>query len=178
MQKHAFALKRAFQSTLRFFRFVLQGTGLTVARYDMLMAVKGEKHGMSQKRLRQVLGVTRATVSKMLRSLEALGLVRREVNPWDRRRKDVWLTEEGAARLEATYKKIVRPGWVRFALAWVLGTRQNGNLLPPPFCDDEMMELDRHLWAIRRGFCDTGSLSYAHMRQVRAPRRSAPGVVC
>jgi DNA-binding MarR family transcriptional regulator len=164
MQKHLFALKRGYQSTLRFCRFVFDGTGLTVARYDMLFAIKREKGCISQKQLREILGVTRATVSKMLGSLEELGLVRREVNSMDRRRKDVWLTEEGAARLEATYRKIVKPGWVLFALAWVLGTRQNGNLLPPRFCDGELMELDRHLWRIRRGFCDTGSLNYAHTR--------------
>ena len=163
MQKHLFALKRAWQSTVRFCRFVLRGTGLTVARYDMLVAIKGEKGVISQKRLRLILGVTRPTVSKMLRSLEKLGFVRREVNPMDRRRKDVWLTAAGLARLEAVYKKIVRPGWVHFALVWTMGP-WTGNLLPPRFCDDEMMELDRHLWRIRRGFCDTGSLSYAHTR--------------
>ena len=163
MEKRMFALKRAWQSTVRFCRFVLKGMGLTVARYDMLFAVKCAKGVISQKRLRLILGVTRPTVSKMLRSLEKLGFVRREVNPMDRRCKDVWLTEEGAAELEAVYKKIVRPGWVHFALAWTMGP-WTGKLLPPRFCDEEMLELDRHLWRIRRGFCDTGSLSYAHAR--------------
>ena len=164
MQKHAFALKRAYQSTLRFFRFVMKGTGLTVARYDMLFAIKREKGCISQKQLRLILGVTGPTVSKMLDSLEDLGLVRRTVNPVDRRGNDVWLTKEGAARLEATYREIVKPGWVLFALAWVLGTRKNGNLLPPRFCDKELFELDRHMWRIRRGFCDTGSLNYSRTR--------------
>jgi DNA-binding MarR family transcriptional regulator len=163
MNSRFFALKRAWQSTMRFCRFVLRGMGLTTARYDMLCALKLSKHGMSQKLLRKILGVTRATVSKMLRSLEKLGFVRREINPADRRCKDVFLTEAGEAELQAVYRKVVRPGWVHFALAWTMGPY--GKLLPPRFCDEEMMELDRHLWRIRRGFCDTGSLSYAHMRR-------------
>src|ERR1700761_5974996 len=105
MQKHAFALKRAFQSTLRFFRFALKGTGLTVARYDMLFTIKRAKGCISQKQLREILGVTRPTVSKMLDSLEELGYVRRVIHPLDRRCKDVLLTEEGRARLGATYRE-------------------------------------------------------------------------
>jgi DNA-binding MarR family transcriptional regulator len=162
MNSRFFALKRAWQSTMRFCRFVLKNLGLTAARYDMLMAIKGEKGWISQKLLREILGVTRATVSRMLRSLEALGFVRRSVNPVDERCKDVWLTEAGAAQLAFVYRKVVRPGWVHFALAWTMGPY--GKMLPPRFCDEEMRELDRHLWRIRRGFCDTGSLSYGHLR--------------
>ena len=163
MNRWFFALKRAWQSTLRLCRFILKDMGMTAARYDMLCAIKGERGRTSQKRLREILGVTRPTVSKMLRSLEALGFVRRSVNPVDERCKDVWLTEAGAAALAFVYKKVVRPGWVHFALAWTMAPRTR-KLLPARFCDDEMMQLDRHLWRIRRGYCDTGSLSYAHTR--------------
>ena len=155
-----FDFKRAHHSALRFARFALRGHPLTPARYDMLHALRGKKEGMAQKGLVEVLGVTRPTVSRMLRSLEELRFVRRQVNPMDRRRKDVWLTDEGLAALDAAYNEIVRPGWVRFALAWTLGTRRNGNLLPPVFCHEEMAELDGHLRKIRRGFADSGSLSY------------------
>ena len=160
MHRIFFALKRAWQSTLRLCRFALKDMGLTAARYDLLHALRRMKDGMTQKELRTILGVTRPTVSRMLRSLEALGLVRREVDPRDRRRKVVWLTDEGTAAYDAAYKKIVRPGWVRFALDWTLGTLRHPNLFPPRFCYEEMMELDMHLWKVRRGFADTGSLSY------------------
>ena len=54
----------------------------------------------------------------------------------------------------------MRPGWVQFALCATLGTGGNIDLPVPKHCDREMAELDGHLWSIRRGFGDTGSLSY------------------
>ena len=160
MQKTLFGLKRAYQATLRFSQQLLSGWGLTAARYDMLHALKTRKDGMAQRHLQDVLGVTRATVSKMLGSLEDLGFVRREIDPTDRRRKIVWLTDEGRARLESAYENIVRPGWVQFALCATLGTGGNIDLPVPKHCDEQMAELGGHLWSLRRGFGDRGSLSY------------------
>ena len=163
MNRLLFSLKRAHQATLRFSRHALKGTGLTQARYDLLHAVKLKKGCISQRELDEVLGVTRATVSRMLGSLEELGFVRREVDPRDRRCNIVWLTAEGAACLQATYDKIVRPGWVRFALDWVLGprgVRGPRGIFPPRFCFEEMWDIHQSLWPLRRGFADTGSLSY------------------
>ena len=161
MNSRFFALKRAWQSTMRFCRFVLKNMGLTAARYDMLHALKLQgKYGLRQGRLEEILGVTRATVSRMLRSLEMLGFVRRQADPLDRRCKRVWLTDEGFECLDSAYKRIVRPGWVQFALDWTMGTRRPGDIFPKRFCREEMAELDRHLWNLRRGFADTGSLRY------------------
>ena len=160
MNRMLFSMKRAHQSALRFSWHVLKGTGVTPARYDLLHALRKNKNGMRQKHLVRVLGVTRATVSKMLGSLEELGFVRREVDPSDRRCKIVWLTDEGLARLDAAYEKIVKPGWVQFAFDWVLGPRRPGDIFPPRFCHQEMAELDGYLWKVRRGFADTGSLVY------------------
>ena len=161
MHKIFFALKRAHQSTLRFSRRVLPPFGLTAARYDMLHALKLRRNdGMRQQYLEQVLGVCRATVSRMLGSLEELGLVRREIDPLDRRRKRVWLTDAGFARLQAAYEHLVKPGWVQRALTWILGTRGYLHFAAPRHCREEMRELDGHLWSLRRGFADTGSLGY------------------
>jgi DNA-binding MarR family transcriptional regulator len=145
---------------LRFCRHALKGTGLTAARYDLLHALKRWKYGVAQRYLEQILGVTGATVSRMLGSLEELGLVRREVDPSDRRCKRAWLTKEGLACLEAAYDRVVRPGWVRFALDWALGPRRPGDIFPYRFSYPEMSELDRYLVMIRRGFADTGHLTY------------------
>ena len=161
MQSLLFGLKRGYQSALRLSRWVLEDFGLTPARYDLLHALRARKYGMGQTHLVKVLGVARSTVSEMLGSLEELGFVRREIDPSDRRRKIVWITEEGLARLDAAYDQIVKPGWVQFALAWVLATPRPGDLLPPRSCPLEMAELGGHLWKIRRGFADTGSLTYS-----------------
>ena len=47
-------------------------------------------------------GVDQSTLSRNLRSLESAGLVEIAIAEEDQRRRAVWLTEEGARRLEAT----------------------------------------------------------------------------
>jgi DNA-binding MarR family transcriptional regulator len=96
-----FGLKRAFHSTLRVTRRMLTRLGLTAARFDMLHALPRERRyvgeGMRQSELRRQLGVSRPTVSRMLASLEELGLVLRKPDSKDRRQVFVALTEaEGA----------------------------------------------------------------------------------
>ncbi|MFE0590428.1 MarR family winged helix-turn-helix transcriptional regulator [Micromonospora echinospora] len=47
------------------------------------------------------LGVGKGTLSRQIRGLEALGLVRREPDPLDRRAAQLSLTEEGQRRFDA-----------------------------------------------------------------------------
>lgn len=69
-----FGLKRAHHGTLRITRRILAALGLTAARFDLLYAVKkATRYGVNQSALRKVLGVSRATVSRMLASLEERG---------------------------------------------------------------------------------------------------------
>jgi DNA-binding PadR family transcriptional regulator len=49
-----------------------------------------------------MLGVTTPTVSRMVNSLQALGFVRAERSPYDRRQRVVRLTEMGFERMQAT----------------------------------------------------------------------------
>ena len=162
MNKIFFSLKRAHHATLRFARLMLTDKGLTPARYDLLHALRLQRggYGMGQRRLHRILGVCRATVSRMLGSLEKLGLVRRERDPIDRRCKQVWITEEGFARLQAAYDPIVRRGWVQSALTFVLGTCGHFEWRAPKHAREELRELRGHLGSLRRGFSDTASLGY------------------
>jgi DNA-binding MarR family transcriptional regulator len=89
-----FGLKRAYYGTLRPTRKPLSGIGMSSARYDMLCAIR--RHGkLRQRLLRVVLGVVGATISKMLKSLEKLGFVTRDVAEDDRRHRVVRLTPKG-----------------------------------------------------------------------------------
>jgi DNA-binding MarR family transcriptional regulator len=161
MQSALFGLKRAHHSALRFCRLMLTDKNLTPAQYDMFQALKRwREFGMRQRGLHRVLGVTRQTVSEMLGSLERRGLVRREIDPTDRRCKIVWLTDEGFARLEAAYDPIVKHGWVRAAVDMTLATGGNVDVAVSSDGAEEMRELEGHLWSFRRAFCDTGSLTY------------------
>ena len=60
--------------------------GLTPARFDMLRVVRlHAPHGAAQWKIRALLGVSGATVSRMLKSLEQLGFVERRRSERDAR---------------------------------------------------------------------------------------------
>jgi len=98
----AFQFKRAHYTALRVSRPIAAKFGLTPARFDMLYAIRYERR-QSQAQVARVLGVSGVTVSRMLRKLEELGLVRRHTNQWsDRRTKSPRLTRLGRRRFFLT----------------------------------------------------------------------------
>ena len=85
----------------------LAGLGLTVAQLGLLAqiaALSDDTLGA----LAQRSGLDQSTLSRNLRTLEAVGLVEIAVVETDLRRRAVWLTETGARRLEAAI-----PAWRR-----------------------------------------------------------------
>jgi DNA-binding MarR family transcriptional regulator len=156
-----FGLKRAHHGTLRITRSVLAALGLTAARFDMLYAVKKSNGDMVQSALRKVLGVSRATVSRMLASLEELGLVRRTVPPRDRRQRLVELTTKGRWRIAFAHRHLTRSGWAQLAIDSALA----GEYAPYRWCDEAACleataSLQVMLDHIRRGFHDFATLDY------------------
>jgi DNA-binding MarR family transcriptional regulator len=114
-----FACKRVFHGAVRIGREPLQSVapGLTAARFDMMFVLAGQpleadqfrRDGMLQSELRQILGVSAPVVTRMLRSLEALGWVARYRNEYgDQRQRTVVLTEAGLACIRSAYKLVVR----------------------------------------------------------------------
>jgi DNA-binding MarR family transcriptional regulator len=97
MQDVFFSMKRAFQGSLSVARVLLKPFGLTPARFDMMRALAQVDYGMMQSDLRRQLGVSAPTVSRMLRSLEELGLVWRKPARFFKQQKRVYLTERGSA---------------------------------------------------------------------------------
>jgi DNA-binding MarR family transcriptional regulator len=156
-----FGLKRAHQGTLRITRGVLAALGLTAARFDMLYALKESRHGALQSALRKVLGVSRATVSRMLASLEELGLVRRTVSMKDRRQRLVELTTKGRWRIAFAHRQLTRSGWAQLAIDSALAAKYAGFL----WCDEAAClkataTLHVMLDHIREGFHDVATLDY------------------
>lgn len=95
---------------------------MTPARFDLLFAVHGTPSRknrtvtrgiLGQGALREKLGLAKPTVSKMLKRLEELGLVRRERSTRDRRQNDVFLTKEGLRRIEKAFQIVFGKGVVR-----------------------------------------------------------------
>jgi DNA-binding MarR family transcriptional regulator len=106
-----FSLKRAFHGTLRVFRGALAKLGLTAARFDLLYIVLKEK-GLLQRELQRALGVAAPTVSRMLASLEELGLVVREVSEDDGRQRYVVLTKAGRRSVIRAARALIHSGLV------------------------------------------------------------------
>jgi DNA-binding MarR family transcriptional regulator len=156
-----FGLKRAHHSTMGLTRGMLASRGLTPARFDLLYALKRRRQGVMQSALRRLLGVCRATVSRMLGSLEKLGLVRRTISPLDRRRKIVELTNRGRWRIARAHFEFTRSGWAQLAVDSALGAEgQSFRWYDEADCIEATSQLDGQLTAIRTSFGDRATLEY------------------
>ena len=155
-----FAAKRVHQGALRISRSEFRDIGLTAARFDMLYAIKESRGGVLQSVLRDILGYCRATTSKMLISLEKLGLIKRSVYPRDRRQRLVELTWPGRKRLGAAKLRFMWSGWAELAFASAISSTG----LYHWHSEESVMEakswLIPRLDALREGFDDVASLKY------------------
>jgi DNA-binding MarR family transcriptional regulator len=156
-----FGLKRAHHGTLRVTRAPLAKVGLTAARFDMLYAIKERRRGVLQSALRRALGVCRATVSRMLASLEELKLVTRKVDPANRRERIVSLTTLGRWRIAYAHRHLTRSGWAQLVVDSALGgTGSHYHWWMRDECDKVISLLDGLLHQLRRAFFDRAKLDY------------------
>jgi DNA-binding MarR family transcriptional regulator len=157
-----FSCKRAFHGILRVTRRPLQCLGLTAARFDMLYALMSSGadakwNGRLQSELRRSLGVSGSVVSRMLASLEKLGLVTRTRlrQGQDRRQRWVSLTACGRQRIAAAFKMLWRVSWRLVHEAICLGRHR----------DDSARlvhsdQLESYLNGMRGQYGDTATLYY------------------
>ncbi len=124
-----FGLKRAHWGFVnRSRRWLVRWPHLTAARFDLLYALRGYR-GLTvfQKHLRKKLGVCRPVLTRMLKSLVALGWVTRTRSTIDRRTYEICITAEGGKIIEAAYRRWVNSGramrWAHRALAGKYGAR-------------------------------------------------------
>src|ERR1700678_587761 len=159
MNANFFALKRAFHGTLRITRTSLARLGLTAARFDLLYALphgfQKFQHGMRQSLLRRELGVSRPTVSRMLASLEQLGLIHRTRAPSDLRQLIVALTRRGGTLIRKAERLFIDSGWAELALAPALDVHEpGGRWCDPLHCLFETDKLEGLLQRFRDTFGD------------------------
>jgi DNA-binding MarR family transcriptional regulator len=163
-----FGLKRARHGTLRFMRPLLTRLGLTAARFDLLYALPQRTEtwrGMRQSALRRRLGVSRATVSRMLASLEDLGVVQRERDRFDRRQKTVSLTQQGLDLIRRAKRIFIHGGLAQLSVDTALLAELGGVVTPnarhtKSRCLIEMNKLDWALRKFRYTFGDFAKLRY------------------
>jgi DNA-binding MarR family transcriptional regulator len=169
-----FGLKRAYHGTLRVTRCMLARIGLTAARFDMLYALPHggfrAGKGMRQSLLRRRLGVSRPTVSRMLASLEELGLVTRKPDENDRRQVFVALTLAGRRLLRRAKRTFIESGYIQLAVDTALGAESSGGTsgnrwrtnrwYDDSHCLVETDRLEGILGKVRYAFGDFATLHY------------------
>ena len=110
-----FGLKRAHHRVIYgVSRTLLRATEtrLTPARFDLLDLVLRNGGSIAQWKLIELLGVSGATVSRMLTSLEKIKLVVRARWETDARHRIVELTREGRRRVKRVLRQLVDSGGV------------------------------------------------------------------
>ena len=109
-----------------------------------------------------MLGVSRPTVSRMLRSLEELGLVERRRSDVDRRQLEVSLTYLGVLRVRNAYEALVSSGWSDgapyFDKGWTEPTTVEESRRE--HCLSEMDAFEQLLDDVRVTFRDFATLAY------------------
>ena len=149
-----FGLKRAHHGVLRIGRRALAQVGLTAARFDLLYAVL-EREGFPQFELCQALGVSAPTVSRMVTSLEQLGLVVRHTTLVDRRLRHVALTDTGRRIIEEAIGRFMTSGTAQLAVDSALcPTRWYDGKL----CSRLRQRLEKTLDKIRYAYRDIADL--------------------
>ena len=107
MDQLFFTLKRAHHATLKYSRKLLAPLGITPARFDFMQAIAlGE---CTQFRLRERLGLAKASISEMLCELERLGLIWRMRA---RRTKVVFLARKGREVFRRVFEACIGSGRV------------------------------------------------------------------
>lgn len=120
-----FLLRRAHQISAAVFEDACRDVGLTPAQFGVLTVLQAHP-GLGQSSLARALGFDKVTVLRVLRGLEARGLVARVPAEDNRRNISVTLTSGGASLLqraqkpaESAYKRLMAP----------LDRQQQGQLL-------------------------------------------------
>jgi DNA-binding MarR family transcriptional regulator len=161
MNAHFFSIKRGHYAVLRILRKPLKSFGLTAARYDLMHMLfgYGSRSSMGdswhQSALWRKLGVCKSVVSRMLKSLEKLGLVKRTPVYMDTRQRSVTLTSRGLACMRAAIACLERASRRLLCIAICLGKDRD-----PAECFRHMCDLELYLHEIRRHYGDTAALLY------------------
>ena len=173
MHSTFFAMKRGYYSGLRVARELLDGKGLTPARFDLLYLVRGGPgEFLLQSDVRRALGVAGPTVSRMIRSLMELGFLVKLRAPHDRRERIVQLTEKGRRVLAKAIRATMGPRKVERLVAGALaGARRRAT------CGRvAAVGLEEVLLRVRTAFGDRARLLYVFNPYEWGwrPPRSAP----
>lgn len=100
-----YAIKRAQMRSVELLGDIINASGLTPAKMTALSLI-GTESGISQSALGEKLNINRASVVKVVDTLEVLGFVVRHPTPGDRRSYSLALTNEGKIRLGKLHAQV------------------------------------------------------------------------
>ena len=83
-------------------RNVVEQFGITAGEEPYFMALALES-GITQDELTQRVNVNKSATARAVKSLETKGFIRREIDPFDKRNKRLYLTEEAKMKYIALY---------------------------------------------------------------------------
>ena len=121
MDEVFFRVKRGHLALNRWALLRLREFGVTPARFELMRLIYERNFRWVQSYLREELGVARATISRMLKSLERLGWIERKPNPWDRRTRDCLLTYQGRRIVASVMSALIWPKVIARAVDAALG---------------------------------------------------------
>jgi DNA-binding MarR family transcriptional regulator len=151
-----FGLKRAYYATLGLTRRTLRKMGLTAARMDLLYVIhKKGRYASYQNDLWRTLGVCPSVVSRMLKRLETIGYVHRDVVTCDTRCRKVTLTKRGRAVILRAIRQFIGWGYAQLALHSALEPNRWNSAWQTHVAVSRGLEFLR---LIRVGFGDRASL--------------------
>jgi DNA-binding MarR family transcriptional regulator len=96
--RFGFQLKMAQAAVWSDLVAALQPFGLRPSQYSVLLILRAAP-GSRQQEIGEALGIQRPNLAAMIDGLEKRGLIRREINPADRRSHALSLTDDGMALL-------------------------------------------------------------------------------
>ncbi len=150
MDQIFFGLKRAFHRTLRVGQELTAEFGLTPARFDLLWAMRNWQYTcgapLSQRQLRDILGVSAATLSRMLRALEKLWLVWRGPREGAlKSSRELCLTPRGLMLIRGAAKRLYRSGRARRiidrAMRWWPKSTKREDFEHREYLDDTLQQI-------------------------------------
>ena len=89
-------IRKIDKDSQRFVAQALGNTNLSLSDYDMIHTVQ-HRPGITQEQLRKKYALDKSTIARRAAKLEAGGYIERRPHPEDGRRKQLFITEKGAA---------------------------------------------------------------------------------
>jgi DNA-binding MarR family transcriptional regulator len=167
MHRVWWGVHRASLCAIKVCKVMAKPFGLTPSRFHMLSAIAAEKvTWFPQRGLRELLGISAQTISRMLKSLVACGFIVKRVMEADRRRRELAFTRAGKEMFLRAFGTLVEGG-----LATHVAGRALTDLGWPSTPAERAAAIDKFygLAELRFGLRDTALFDYSPENEMPPP---------